>query len=100
MKGKKILTIISIVLLITSLILLIFCLSSYYKYVNTLKEIENISATLDPVSKFKLHEDKTKYLYNTLKSLVWTAYISIGTIITTITSILLNLKKENISKFR
>ena len=100
MKGKKILTIISIVLLITSLILLIFCLSSYYKYVNALKEIENISATLDPVSKFELHENKAKYLYNTLKSLVWTAYISIGTIITTITSILLNLKKENISKFR
>lgn len=97
-KAKKILSIISVVLLAVCLALLITSLVNYYSYVSTLKTLS--SQNLDLLTKFELQESRETYLFRTLKTLVWTAYVSIPSIITGIVCIILNCKKENTKKFR
>lgn len=93
MKTKKIIQITSIALLFLTLTLLITTLVNYYKYIGTINQIT--AGDTDLITKFTLQENKEKFLYSTLKTLVWSAYIGIVTIIITVTSIILNNKKEN-----
>lgn len=97
-KAKKILNIVSICALCVLLILLVTCLVNYYKYIGTLNALKN--ANLFEIDKFHLTENREKYFYRTLTTLVWTCYTGICAIITSITSLILAHKKENIKKIR
>ena len=95
---KKILKIVSIALLATTIILGIITLINYYSYVSVLNKLTNPETNL--LSKFELQESRDLYLYRTIVMSVWTCYISIITAITTLAHFIINKKKRNPQKIR
>lgn len=94
MNIKTIFKWVSIALLITTLILSIITLANYYKYVGIINDLSNTELNL--LTKFELQESLNTYSLRTFKLLLWTCYVSIATVIVTITHLILSHKKNPI----
>ena len=95
---KKIIKIAAITTLILTLIMSIICMVNYYRYVGVINKLT--SGEINWLTRFELQESRDSRLYAALSSLIWTAYISIVTIIINIANFIVGLEPKKIKKIR
>ena len=90
---KNVLKYLSIVLISITIVFAIINLVNFYSYANVLAKIQ--SGNLTEIAKFELQESKELHLYNTLRLIPWTCFMSIASAIISAATLIINTKSKN-----
>lgn len=96
--AKKILKIVSILLLIASLVLAIVTLINYYTFIDCINTLKDTS--LNPLEIINLHEKRELFMLRTLSTMLWTLYIAIISCIVNIANFFISKKTREPKKIR